>query len=134
VEEGGKRVRLGTQRESPRVVREIIDHDQVVLVARHAKNKRSPQITMDKIKDVRRMRRKRKRKANMVTQLGRMAEMLTRSPSARKVCTVVELSQHVATGVTKPTVPGRGRGRGGKGSRIRRWYSGSRNAKGVKRS
>jgi hypothetical protein len=116
VKEGGEGVGLGTQRESPRVVREIIDHDQVVLVARHAKNRRSPQITMDKIKDVRRMRR-RKRKANMVTQLGRMAEMLTRSPSARKVCTVVELSQHVATGVTKPTVPGRGRGRsGGKGS------------------
>jgi hypothetical protein len=63
-----------------------------------------------------------------------MAEMLTRSPSARKMCTTTELSQHVATRVTEPAVPGRGRGSGGKSSRGGRWYSGSRNAKVVKGS
>jgi hypothetical protein len=55
VEEGGKRVRLGTQRESTRVVREIINHYQVVLVARDTRNRRSPQIIMNKIKGMRRM-------------------------------------------------------------------------------
>jgi hypothetical protein len=52
----------------------------------------------------------------MATQLARMAEMLIRSPSARKVCTTTELSQSVATGLTKPAVPGSGRGSGDKGS------------------
>jgi hypothetical protein len=98
-------------------VREIIDHFQVVLVARDTGNKRSPQITVNKIKGMRRMRR-RKRKANMVTQLARMAEMLIRSSSARKMCTMTELSQSqsVAAGVTKPAVPGSGRGSGDNGS------------------
>ena len=117
VEEGGKCLGLGTQRKSPRVVREIIDHDQVVLIARHTGNRRSPQITVNKIKGVRRMRRRRrKRKANVATQLARMAEMLIRNPSARKVCTATELSQSVAARVTEPAVPGRGRGSGGEGS------------------
>jgi hypothetical protein len=42
VKEGGKHLRLGTQGESPRVVREIIDHDQIVLAARNTRNWRSP--------------------------------------------------------------------------------------------
>jgi hypothetical protein len=93
VKEGGEGVRLGTQRESPRVVREIIDHDQVVLVAINTRDRRSPQIAVNKIKGMRRMRRiRRKRKMNMATQLTRMAEMLIRSPSARKRCTTAELS------------------------------------------
>jgi hypothetical protein len=61
--------------------------------------------------------RKKKRQYNMATQLARMAEMLIRSPSARKVCTPTELSQSVMPRVTKPVVPSRGRGRSrGKGS------------------
>jgi hypothetical protein len=54
----------------------------------------------------------------MVTQLARMAEMLIRSSSARKMCTMTELSQSqsVAAGVTKPAVPGSGRGSGDNGS------------------
>jgi hypothetical protein len=102
---------------SPGVVREIIDHYQVVLVARKTRNGRSPQITMNKIKGMRRMRRRRtERMANMATQLARMAEMLIRSPSARKLCTTTELSQGVMAGVTKPVVPGSGRGTSDKGS------------------
>jgi hypothetical protein len=114
-------------------VREIINDHQIILIARNAKCKRGPQITVNKIKSMSSMRR-RKRKSNMTTKLACMAEMLTRSPSARKVCTTVELSQHIAAGVTEPTVPGKGSGSGGKSSGMRRWYSGSRNAKGVKRS
>jgi hypothetical protein len=75
----------------------------------------------------------------MVTQLARMAEMLIRSSSARKMCTMTELSQSqsVAAGVTKPAVPGSGRGSGDNGSwrgRRQRWCSGSRKSKGVKGS
>jgi hypothetical protein len=44
VEEGGEGVKLGTQRESLGVGREIIDHYQVVLVARKTRNRRSPHI------------------------------------------------------------------------------------------
>jgi hypothetical protein len=136
VKEGGEGVGLGTQRESPRVVREIIDHDQVVLVARNTRDRRSSQITVNKIKGMRRMRR-RKRKTNMATQLTRMAEMLIRGLSARKRCTTTELSQSVAARVTKPAVPSSGRGSGSKSSCLgigQRWGSGSRKAKGVKGS
>jgi hypothetical protein len=52
----------------------------------------------------------------MATQLACMAEMLIRSPSARKMCTTTELSQGIAAGVTKSAVPSSGRGRGDKGS------------------
>jgi hypothetical protein len=137
VKEGGEGVGLGTQRESPRVVREIIDHDQVVLVARNTRDRRSPEIAVNKIKGMRRMRRRRKRKTNMATQLTRMVEMLIRSPSARKRCTTTELSQSVAAGVTKPAVPSSGRGSGSKSSCRgigQRRGSGSRKAKGVKGS
>ena len=85
------------------------------------------------------MRRRRgKRKTNMATQLARVAKMLSRSPSARNVCTTTKLSQSVASGVTKPVVPGgRRRSRGeGSGQRRRRrswrWSSGSRKTEGVK--
>ena len=36
MEEGGERVRLRTQRKSPRVVRKVIDNHQIVLITRHA--------------------------------------------------------------------------------------------------
>jgi hypothetical protein len=52
----------------------------------------------------------------MATQLARMAEMLIRSLFARKMCTTTKLSQSVAAGVTKPALPGNGRGSGDKGS------------------
>jgi len=35
VNEGGKRLRLSAQRKSPRKVRKIIDHHQIVLIARN---------------------------------------------------------------------------------------------------
>ena len=103
-----------------------------------SKNRRSPQVTVNKIKGMHRLRRRRgKRKTNMATQLARVAKMLSRSPSARNVCTTTKLSQSVAAGVTKPAVPGGGRSRGeSSGQRRRRrswrWSRGSRKTEGVK--
>jgi hypothetical protein len=138
VEEGGENLRLGTKRKGSRVVGKIINYYEIVLIAKKARNRRSPHIAVNKIKDVcRTQRRRRKRKAKMATQLARMAKMLTRSPSARKVCTTAELSQHITARMTEPTVPGRGSGNRGESRRRRRsqrWDSGSRKAKGVKGS
>jgi hypothetical protein len=50
VKEGGEGVKLGTQRESPGVVSEIINDHQIILIARDAKYRRSPQITVNKSK------------------------------------------------------------------------------------
>ena len=55
VEEGGKGLRLGAQRKSPRVMREIINHHQIVFITRNARYMRSPQVTVNKIKDMRRI-------------------------------------------------------------------------------
>ena len=55
VEEGGEGLRLGAERKHPRIVQEIIDHHQIVLIARKAKNRRDPQVTVNKIKYMRRM-------------------------------------------------------------------------------
>ena len=76
----------------------------------------------------------------MTTELVRMAEGLSRSPSTRNIGITTELSQNVAARVTKTAVPGGGRRRRGKSGRPRRpgrrrrreWCSGRRKAKGVK--
>ena len=138
VEEGGEGLRLGAQRKRPRVVREVIDHHQIVLITRKAKYRRGPQVTVNKIKCMRRMRRRRKRELNMTTELARMAEGLSGSPSTRNIGTTTELSQNVADRVTKTAVPGGGRRRRGQGGRPRRpgrrrrreWCSGRRKANG----
>jgi hypothetical protein len=65
-------------------VRKIIDHYQAVLVARNTRNRRSPQITVNKIKGMHRMRRRgRKRKANMATQLAHMTEDVHQKPECK---------------------------------------------------
>jgi len=139
VEEGGESLRLGAQRKRPRVVREVIDHHQIVLITRKAKYRRGPQVTVNKVEGMRRKRRRGKRKLNM-TKLARMADVLSRSPSTRNIGTTTELSQNVAARMTKTTVPSGGRRRRGKSGRPRRpgrrrrreWCSGRRKAKGVK--
>ena len=114
VEEGWEGLRLGTRRKRPRVVREVIDHHQIVLVA-SAEYRGGPQVTVNKVEGMRRMRGRRgKRKPNMTTELARMAEGLSRSPSTRNIGTTTELSQNVAARVTKTTVPSGGRRRRGK--------------------
>ena len=65
--EGGECLRLGVQRKSPRVMREIINHHQIVFIIRNAGYRGCPHITVNKIKGICRMRRRRKRKSNMTT-------------------------------------------------------------------
>ena len=68
VEEGRESLRLGAQRESPRVMRKIINNDQIIFIARHAEYRRCPQVTMNKIKNMHNMRKKRRKwKSNMTT-------------------------------------------------------------------
>jgi hypothetical protein len=68
VEEGGEGLRLGAQRKSPRVMRKIINNDQIIFITRHAEYRRCPQVTVNQIKSMRSMRRRRrKRKSNMTT-------------------------------------------------------------------
>ena len=65
--EGGEGLRLGAQMESPRVVGKIINNDQIIFIARHAEYRGCPQVTVNKIKSMRNIRRRRKRKSNMTT-------------------------------------------------------------------
>jgi hypothetical protein len=136
VEEGGKSLRLRTKRESPRVMGEIINHYKIVLESRDARNRGGPQITMDKSKGMRGMRRRRgKRKSNMTTELARMTEVLCRCPGTRDGSMTTELSENVAARMTKTAVPGSGRrrrGKSGKRRRGRRGSSGRRKTKSVK--
>ena len=68
VEEGRESLRLSAQRESPRVMRKIINNDQVIFISRQAEYRRCSQVTVDEIKSMRSMRRRRrKRKSNMTT-------------------------------------------------------------------
>jgi hypothetical protein len=50
VSEGGKRVGLKPKGESPKKMGVVVHNDQVVFVAGEAKDRRRPEITMDKIK------------------------------------------------------------------------------------
>jgi hypothetical protein len=50
VGEGGERVGLQPEWESPKKMREVVQNDQVVFVTRETDDKRSLEITMDKIK------------------------------------------------------------------------------------
>ena len=98
-------------------MREVVKHNKVVLVARNARNRRSPQITVDKVKDSGRMgRRVRKRKTNMTTQLARMTQMLIVSPSAGYVGTPTELCQGIPARMAKAAVPSSGGRSGGESS------------------
>ena len=60
VEEGGKGLRLGAQRKSLRIVREIINNHQIIFIARHAEYRRCPHVTVNEIKSMRSMRRRKK--------------------------------------------------------------------------
>ena len=59
--EGGKSLRLGAQRKSPRVMREIINHHQIIFITRNAGYRGCPQVTVNKIKGMHSMRRRRKK-------------------------------------------------------------------------
>jgi hypothetical protein len=108
VKKGGKGVKLGTQMESPGVVREVINDHQIILITRNVEYRRSPHITVDKIKSMRSMRR-RKRKPNMTTKLACLTKVLSSSPSTRDISTTINLSQNISAGMTEAAVPSGGR-------------------------
>jgi len=128
VGERGERLRLGAQRKGLRIVREVIEDYQVVLVPRDAGDRRSPQVTVDEIKDVSHVGGgSGERETNVATQLARVAETLIRRLRESDIYTMAKLSQCVAAGVTKTTVPSGGRRGGGEGSgRGERRRSGNR--------
>jgi hypothetical protein len=105
VKKGGEGVGLSTQREGPGVVREIINDHRIILITRNAEYRRSPHITVDKIKSMRR----RKRKPNMTTKLACLTEVLSSSPSTRDISTTTNLSQNITAGMTEEAVPSGGR-------------------------
>jgi hypothetical protein len=110
VKKGGEGVRLGTQREGSGVVREIINDHQIILITRNDEYRRSPHITVDKIKSMHSMRRRRrKRKLNMTTKLACLTEVLNSSPSTRDISTMTNLSQNISAGMTEAPVPSGGR-------------------------
>jgi hypothetical protein len=107
VKKGEEGVRLGTQREGPGVVREIINDHQIILITRNAEYRRIPHITVDKIKSMRSMRRRRrrKRKPNMTTKLACLTEVLSSSPSTRDISTMTNLGQNISAGMTEAAMP-----------------------------
>jgi hypothetical protein len=82
VSEGGKRVGLQPKGESPKEMGVVIQNDQVVFVAGEAKDRRCPEITVDKIKGLNSPGRgSRKRKTGVTAELTSMTEALRRAPS-----------------------------------------------------
>jgi hypothetical protein len=90
-------------------VREIVNDHQIILITRNAEYKRSPHITADKIKNMRSMRRRRKRKPNMSTKPACLTEVLSSSPSTRDISTSTNLSKNISVGMTEAAVPSGGR-------------------------
>ena len=82
VSEGGKRVGLQPKGESPKEMGVVVQNDQVVFVAGEAKDRRRPEVTVDKIKGLNSPRRgSGKRKTGVTTKLTSMTEALRRAPS-----------------------------------------------------
>jgi hypothetical protein len=133
VSEGGKRVGLQPKGESPKEIRVVIQNDQVVFVAGEAKDRRRPEITVDKIKGLNSPGRgSRKRKTGVTAELTGMTEALRRAPSIWYVWVAGKLWHDVRSRVSEATVPNGGGGGGssksmwcGGSSKCRRWgYSG----------
>jgi hypothetical protein len=82
VSEGGKRVGLQPKGESPKKMGVVVQNDQVVFVAGEAKDRRRPEITVDKIKSLNSPGRgSGKRKTRVVAELTSMTEALRRASS-----------------------------------------------------
>jgi hypothetical protein len=82
VSEGGKCVGLQPKGESPKEMGVVIQNDQVVLVAREAKDRRGLEIIVDKIKALNSPGHgSGKRKTGVMAELTSMTEALRRAPS-----------------------------------------------------
>jgi hypothetical protein len=93
VGEGGKRVGLQPKRESPQKMREVVYNDQVVFVTREVKDRRSPEITMDKIGPGRGGGKRKTRKTRVTT------------PGTGDIRTTGKLGHHVRSRVPETTMP-----------------------------
>jgi hypothetical protein len=142
VGEGGERVGLQPEGESPKKMWVVVQNDQVVFVAREAEDKRIPEITMDKIKGLNSPGRESgKRKTGVTAELTSMTEALRWAPSIGYVWAAGKLGHHVRSRVPEATVPNGGGGGGssksmwcGGSSKSRRWgYSGGGSGGQVKR-
>ena len=106
VGEGGKCIKLELQGKSLEKMREIIQDDHVVFVIREAEDRRTPEITMDKIKGLSSPRRgSRERKMRVAVELTGMTKMLRGAPAARYIRATRELEHDVRARVTKTTKP-----------------------------
>jgi hypothetical protein len=113
VSEGGKRVRLQPKGESPKEMRVVVQNDQVVFVAGEAKDRRRPEITVDKIKGLNSPGRGGgKRKTGVTAKLTSMTEVRRRAPSIGYVRVAGKLGHDVRSRVPKATVPNGGGGGG----------------------
>jgi hypothetical protein len=113
VSEGGKRVGLQPKGESPKEMGVVIQNDQVVLVAGEAKNRRCPEITVDKIKGLNSPGRgSGKRKTGVTAKLTGMTEVLRRASSIWYVRVAGKLGHDVRSRVPEATVPNGGGGGG----------------------
>jgi hypothetical protein len=133
VSEGGKRVGLQPKGESPKKMGVVVQNDQVVFVAGEAKDRRRPEITVDKIKSLNSPGRgSGKRKTRVVAELTSMTEALRRASSMGYVWVAGKLGHDVRSRVPEATVPNGGGGGGS--SKCRRWgYSGGGSGGQVKR-
>jgi hypothetical protein len=121
--EGGKRVRLQPKGESPKKMGVVVQNDQVVFVVGEAKDRRRPEITVDKIKGLNNPGRgSGKRKTGVTAELTSMTKALRRAPSIRYVWVAGKLGHGVRFRMPEATVPN---GRGGGGSSKSMWCSGS---------
>jgi hypothetical protein len=79
---GGKGARLQLKQKSLKKVREVIKNDQVVFITREAEDRRSPEITVDEIKDLSSPGRgSGKRKTRVTVELTSMTEAFRGAPA-----------------------------------------------------
>jgi hypothetical protein len=81
VSEGGKRVGLQPKGESPKKMGVVVQNDQVVFVAGEAKDRRRPEITVNKIKGLNNPGRGSGKRKRVTAKLTSMTEALRRAPS-----------------------------------------------------
>jgi hypothetical protein len=142
VSKGGERIGLQPKGESPKEMGVVIQNNQVVFVAGETKDRRCPEITVDKIKGLNSPGcGSGKGKTGVTAELTSMTEALRRAPSIWYVGVAGKLGHDVRSRVPEATVPNGGGGGGssksmwcGGSSKYRRWgYSGVGSGGQVKR-
>jgi hypothetical protein len=111
VGEGGERVGLQPKRESPKKMGVVVQNDQVVFATREAEDRRSPEITVDKIKGLNSPRHGSwKRKTRVMAKLAIITEALRGASSIGDVWAAGKLGHHVRSRVPETTMPNGGGG------------------------